>query len=161
MSDRTCRTCRDRERHGCVHLRHLDGDCLAHHPMRVYIIGPYRADTELGIALNVGRAAAVWRELTEAGYHAFCPHTASGPLDFHNGAPLGDRFWLDWTLEELRRSDACVLVPDADGLTPMHDSLGAAAEWLEADALRKPVYTLDALVPDYGDDEPIPYVVVE
>ena len=46
-----------------------------HH--RIYVAGPYSADTEDGVKANVQRAAHIAAELMKKGHDAHCPHAAT------------------------------------------------------------------------------------
>lgn len=86
----------------------------------LYIVGPYRAETPEGIARNIATAAGVWDALTEAGYHAICPHTASAALD--SIRERDDAFWLDWTMRLMLLCDGVAIM---DG---WEESAGSVAE---------------------------------
>ena len=47
----------------------------------VYIAGPYRAKTKLGIIRNILKARKVAKWCWKAGYTVICPHTNSGLMD--------------------------------------------------------------------------------
>ena len=135
----TCRTCR----HDRVCRLAIDG-CPSHDPLRLYIIGAFTSPTRLGEQLNVAAAIKTWDALTDAGYHAFCPQAASGPLEAWT--KRDPAFWYRWTMREMRRSDACVLVPDDGCHTPLAESDGSRDEIAEAGRLGMRVYALEELV---------------
>lgn len=68
----------------------------------IYIAGPYRARTVVGVGLNILRARRaalfVWRR----GGVALCPHLNTAFFDGH--AP--DETWIEGDLELLQRCDA-------------------------------------------------------
>lgn len=95
----------------------------------VYVAGPFRAETAWGIKCNIHRAEVVGAEVADAGFMPVIPH--ANTAHFHG---LGtDEFWLDGTLEIMRRCDAVVLVPGWEG------SSGTRAEIEEANRLGIPV----------------------
>lgn len=96
----------------------------------VYIAGPYRAATGWGIELNIQRARAFGAVVVMAGAYPVIPH--SNTSHFDGLAP--DEFWLDGTMELLRRCDAAVFV------TGWQDSSGARAEHSEALRLGLPCF---------------------
>ncbi len=128
----------------------------------IYIAGPYRAPTAWRIAENVRAAERVGLEVARAGAMPLIPHAntahfqgegpVNGPHDFGDGigrlckhcgampgeAPVchmhsADGFWLDGTLELMRRCDAVLLVPGWES------SSGTRAEIEEALALKMQV----------------------
>lgn len=99
----------------------------------VYVAGPYRAKTVQGVELNIQSARRVGIEAARRGWSPIIPHSNTGHLDL--AAPdLDDQFWLDATMETLRRCDAVVLVPG------WQRSSGTLAEIDEATRLGMPVY---------------------
>ena len=95
----------------------------------VYIAGPYRAPTAWGIAQNVRAAEEVGLECALLGAMPLIPHTISA----HMHGELDEQFWIEGTLELLRRCDAVVLVPGWTG------SEGTRGEIAEATRLALPV----------------------
>lgn len=93
----------------------------------IYIAGPYRGDIEQ----NVKDAQQVGDILARAGVAFICPHSNGRPHD-HLGAP--DEYWLESTLEIMRRCDGVLL------FGTWEKSSGTAGEVLEAMKLRKPVF---------------------
>ena len=96
-------------------------------PFVLYVAGPYRARTRLGVLINVWRARRWAQRLCDAGYYVLCPHSASA---FMRGS---DSFWLGCTLELMRRCDGVALLPD------WGKSLGARREHGAAIEARMPV----------------------
>lgn len=88
----------------------------------VYVAGPFRGRTHWDIQQNVRRAEALSLEVARLGAMPLVPH--KNTENFHG--QLDDKFWLDGTLELLRRCDALITV---DG---WRDSSGTAAEINEA-----------------------------
>ncbi len=99
----------------------------------VYIAGPFRAPTSWGVAQNVRAAEVVGLLVANAGAMPLIPHANTAHFD---GEATG-QFWLDGTMELMRRCDAVVLVPGWEG------SVGACAEKAEADRLGLPVFAYD------------------
>lgn len=99
----------------------------------VYVAGPYRAGNRARVTLNIQSARAVGLLAIEKGWSALIPHANTGDLDLY--APtIPDEFWLEATLELMRRSDAVVLVPGHEA------SSGTRAEIAEACRLGIPVF---------------------
>lgn len=100
----------------------------------VYVAGPYRsADGHAGVQANIEAARRVGIAVVAKGYSVIVPHTNTG--NFEQSLPeLGDNFWLDATLEQMRRCDAVVLVPGWES------SLGTRGEIVEAECCAIPVY---------------------
>lgn len=96
----------------------------------VYIAGPFRAPTAWGIAENVRAAERAGIEVARLGAMPLIPH--ANTANFHG--ELSDQFWLDGTLELLRRCDALLLI---DGWVV---SSGARKERAEAAELSLPIF---------------------
>lgn len=73
--------------------------------MVVYVAGPFRGETPWQVELNVRRAEELALEVAKIGAMPLCPHTMTRHFD----KLLTDQFWLDGTLELLKRCDAVVL----------------------------------------------------
>lgn len=97
----------------------------------IYIAGPFRAPTAWGIAENVRRAERAALEVAKLGAMPLCPHANTA----HFQGECTDQFWLDGTMELLRRCDAVLTV---EGWLA---SSWARAEVEEALRLGKPVFT--------------------
>lgn len=97
----------------------------------VYIAGPFRGKTPWDVAQNVRRAEEVGLAVAlQCGAHPIIPHSMTGHFDKQGS----DDFWLQGTLELMRRCDAVYLV---------HTwtlSAGAKAEKEEAERLGIPVF---------------------
>lgn len=95
----------------------------------VFISGPYRSTTKLGISQNikVARKAAIklWRE----GYAVICPHMNTAHFD----GICEDSVWLEGDLEIMRRCDAVFF------LEGWQESEGARLEHHEALKLHKQI----------------------
>lgn len=108
----------------------------------VYVAGKFRGKSAWDIAENVRAAERVGLEVARAGAMPLIPH--ANTAHFHGEGE--DQFWLDGTLELLRRSDAVMLVNDWGesegardevrlaremGMTVFHPGeYGALAVWL-------------------------------
>lgn len=105
----------------------------------VYVAGPYRASTSLGVELNIKAAQAVGLQACYKGWTPLIPHANTAFFDVIE-PKLGDDFWLTATMELLRRCDAVVLCPGYSR------SAGTLGEIEEAKRLGLPIYsTIDAL----------------
>ena len=96
----------------------------------VYIAGPFRGKTAWEIECNVRRAEELALEVSRCGAVPLCPHTNTR---FFQGEG-SDVFWLAATMELLRRCDAICMTCN------WHRSLGARAEFVEAERLGIPVF---------------------
>jgi len=91
----------------------------------VYIAGPYRADTPYEIERNIRRAEDLGLEVARNGAVPVIPHTMY--RFFQDSLP--DDFWLDGTMEILRRCDAILMGPQWE------ESAGSNSEFKEAEKL--------------------------
>lgn len=96
----------------------------------VYVAGPYRAKTVWRITRNIERARELGLRVALLGAVPVVPHANTALYD----GELPDQFWLDGTLELMRRCDAVVLTSE------WHESQGARGELKEARRLRIPVF---------------------
>jgi hypothetical protein len=94
------------------------------------VAGPFRGPTAWDIERNVRRAEELAFEVFQLGAMPLIPH--ANTRFFHGQGP--DEFWIEGTLELLRRSDALILV---DGWTR---SSGSRGEVIEARAMGRPVF---------------------
>lgn len=99
----------------------------------IYVAGAYRARTRQAVELNIQAARAVGLLCCQKGWSPVVPHANTGHLDALDPT-IGDQFWLDATMELLRRCDALVLVPGWER------SKGTRAEIAEAQVRGIPVY---------------------
>lgn len=88
----------------------------------VYIAGPFRAKTAWEIERNVRAAEDLGFEVFQLGAMPLIPH--ANTRFFHGQGP--DQFWLDGTLELLRRCDALITTRN------WKRSTGACGEYHEA-----------------------------
>ena len=107
----------------------------------IYIAGPYRAKTREGVALNIESARATAVEVARRGWFPAIPHTMTGGLELVL-PELDDAYWLEGTMELMRRCDAVVLCPGWER------SRGTAAEIAEAERLGIPIYKTTADIPN-------------
>ena len=84
----------------------------------VYIAGKFRGPTPWDVEQNVRRAEEAALEVAKHGAMPLCPHANTRFFD----GQCSDAFWLDGTLELLKRCDAIMLVSN------WRDSAGARAE---------------------------------
>ena len=105
----------------------------------VYVAGPYRARSRPGVDLNINAARQTGLHCCHKGWSPIIPHANTGGLDEVDPS-IPDEFWLEATLELMRRCDAVVLCPG------YARSVGTVSEMIEARRLGIPVFTnLDAL----------------
>lgn len=96
----------------------------------VYIAGPFRGANAWEVEQNIRQAEDLAYEVACLGAMPLCPHTNSR---FFNGT-LTDQFWIDGTLELLRRCDAAIFTPDWE------ESTGARGERRSAKRLKIPTF---------------------
>lgn len=102
----------------------------------VYIAGPFRAKTGWLIEQNVRRAEELGLAVSRLGVAPLIPHCNT--RNFQGEGE--DSYWLEATMELLRRCDAMILVPGWE------KSSGTRAEVNEAARIGIPVFhTLQAL----------------
>ena len=98
----------------------------------IYIAGKYRGPTPWAIEQNIRAAEDMAARVIQLGMMPLCPHANTR----HMEGLADDQFFLDGTMELLRRCDAVVLVPN------WRDSAGARGEVTEAQRLGMPVFGL-------------------
>jgi len=107
----------------------------------VYIAGPFRGKTAWQIAENVRNAERIGLEVAKQGAMPLIPH--ANTAHFHG--TLEDQFWLDGTLELLRRCDAIMLCPGWE------KSVGSQEERAEMYRLKRPVFQFQLANQVYAD----------
>jgi nucleoside 2-deoxyribosyltransferase len=110
----------------------------------IYVAGPYRSQTREGVEMNIQAARHVAALCCRKGWSVICPHSNTSHLDavVNN---VDDQFWLDTTMELLRRCDAVVLVPG------WQYSSGTLAEIAEAERLELSVYYSENELPTVSE----------
>jgi nucleoside 2-deoxyribosyltransferase len=98
-----------------------------HTDLLVYVAGPYRGDVKRNVALAETNAARL--TLNSIGF--ICPHSNGNP---HDHLDLPDQYWIESTLEIMRRCDALLVVGD------WAKSEGTIGEIGEARKLGKPIF---------------------
>ncbi len=99
----------------------------------LYVAGPFRASTAWGVHLNVTEAErwAFW--VARLGAVPMCPHAMYRNYD---GTKTG-QFWLDATMELLKRCDAMAMIPG------WQDSDGSCREYAHAREEAMPIFYLE------------------
>ena len=109
------------------------------HPL-IYVAGKYRAATREAVAANIEAARQLGIEAARLGWYPVIPHCNTAHMELAT-PQHGDQFWLQGTLELMRRCDALVLVPGWE------TSEGTQGEIAEADRLQIPIYRSPDLLP--------------
>lgn len=112
----------------------------------IYLIGPYRSDTEYGVHRNIQEAERQAAEIWRLGAFCFCPHKNTAYL----GGVVPDETFLQGDLEFMRRCDAVYVGENADR------SLGGQAELAEARHIGLPIIWSMAGVYHWVRGEPAP-----
>lgn len=107
----------------------------------IYVAGPYRGQSKEAVELNASVARAVGLLVARKGWAPAVPHYNTYLYDFIT-TDLDDEFWLNATMELMRRCDAVVLVPG------WQRSQGTLAEIKEAQRLGLPIYYAEHDVPE-------------
>lgn len=71
----------------------------------IYVAGPFRGPTPIAVRRNIEAARDLGLRVAECGAYPMIPHTMTADFD----KLLTDQFWLDGTLEMLKRCDAIIL----------------------------------------------------
>lgn len=99
----------------------------------IYVAGPFRAAHQWGIVENVRAAERIGLMIANAGAMPLIPH--ANTAHFHGLQTA--QFWLDGTMELLRRCDAAIFLPR------WRHSAGSVGEFREAGLRGLPRLTLD------------------
>jgi hypothetical protein len=89
----------------------------------IYIAGPYSARDRAGVEKNIATATEAAKGVAACGGMPLCPHANTSDEDFEHLQPY--EFWLEGTLELLRRCDAVLLCA---GWQRSRGSLGEAID---------------------------------
>ena len=101
----------------------------------IYIAGPFRGPTAWDIAENV-RSAERWAlEVARLGFVPVCPHAMTA----HFHGQCTEQFWVDATLELLRRCDGAIFIPGWE------ESRGSRGELAECERLGTPNAAVSSL----------------
>lgn len=103
----------------------------------VYVAGPFRAPTPWDVEQNIRVAEGVGLRVALAGLMPLIPHTNTRFFDGQCTA----QFWIDGTMEMLKRCDAIVLCPG------WMQSEGSRGEWEYAKSVSMPIYDLNEKSP--------------
>lgn len=98
----------------------------------VYVAGKFTAPDRAGVKRNIAHAEAVGLEVAKLGLCPLIPHANTSHPNFEAVQPY--TFWIEATLEMLRRCDAIVMVPGWE------ESRGACGEIAEAHRIGMPVF---------------------
>ncbi|WP_146429785.1 DUF1937 family protein [Blastopirellula retiformator] len=96
----------------------------------VYVAGPYRAESEYGVLVNIQKAERLALRVWLAGAACICPHKNTA---FFGGA-THDNVWLEGDKEMIKRCDAIVCTEGWES------SIGACGEVDLARTLGIPVF---------------------
>jgi len=88
----------------------------------IYIAGPFRADNAWAVEQNIRKAESLGMAVAKMGHAYLCPHTNSRFFD----GTITDKYWLEMTMELMRRCDAVLVAPEYQG------SEGTEGEIVEA-----------------------------
>jgi len=98
----------------------------------VYVAGKFSAPTRAEVEVNIAAAVCVALEVARIGLMPVCPHSNTQHEEFERVQPYP--FWIEGTLELLRRCDAVITVSGWEA------SKGACRERAEANRLGIPVF---------------------
>jgi hypothetical protein len=108
----------------------------------IYCAGPFSAPTREGVEANIAAMELLGIEVAKLGALPVIPHANTQHPDFEHVQPY--TFWIDGTLELMRRCDAVLCSPrwkESSGARgerdeavslglPVFDSLAELADWL-------------------------------
>jgi hypothetical protein len=114
----------------------------------VYVAGPYRADTDWGVEMNIQSARAAGAELAKNGFFPVIPHANTA----HFGGLQPEQFFVQGDLQ-MMLACAAVLVQGAWGT-----SAGTRQEIASAERAQIPVfYSLVRLVEYFAETGRVPH----
>lgn len=97
-----------------------------------YVAGPFSAPDRAGVERNIKLAECVGIELAQLGLMPLVPHCNTSAPEFEDAQPY--QFWIDGTLELLKRSDVLVTVPGWEQSSGARGevawALGETGSWL-------------------------------
>lgn len=96
----------------------------------IFISGPFRGKTHWDVVRNIRRAEEIALKVAEFGAMPLCPQNNTRNFD----GLLTDEFWLEGTLELLRRCDAVLMTGD------WKNSSGSLGEEEEAKRIGMPIF---------------------
>lgn len=104
----------------------------------IYVAGPFSGPTRHDVQANIRRAELLGLEVARLGACPWIPHANTQLPAFEHVQPY--EFWIRATLEQLRRCDAAIFLPD------WQRSSGARGEHEDALKRGQPVfYTIEEL----------------
>ena len=109
-------------------------------PLRLYLAGPYWADTPEGIDRNIEAARTLAAALWNMGHDVYCPHMNTAQFDRLTEVP--EERYREFGLWMVQHFDAVVCLPR------WRESKGTLGEIAEAHRLGKTVYYSLEDVPD-------------
>jgi hypothetical protein len=104
----------------------------------IYVAGPFRGPTPWDIAENIRAAERIGLMVAMADAMPLIPHANTAHFDRQRDG----QFWLDGTMELLRRCDGVVFLPT------WRRSEGSVGEFREAGRLNIPRLCLDTCLPE-------------
>lgn len=115
----------------------------------VYIAGPYRAETSIGVMDNIIRAQEVAVHLWNDGFAVLCPHTNTMSFEHMSTAP--PEAYLQAYLHMMSFCDVVLMLHGWQG------SYGARQEWWSAREWGIPIYySLERLKEAYQSEHLVP-----
>jgi hypothetical protein len=107
----------------------------------MYVAGAYTGKTKEEVDLNIECAKKVGQVVVRKGWYPAIPHANTAGFD-RTVSEVTYQFWIDGTLELMRRCDAVIMCPGWES------SNGARGEHEEARRLKMPIYYETRVVPD-------------
>jgi len=92
---------------------------------RVYVMGRYTADNVIDVLANIRKGITASVEVAQAGFAVFCPWL-DHHLAFHADLPL--EWYRANSMEWLRCSDVCLLLPGWENSVGVREELKVASE---------------------------------